>query len=279
MKNFLTLLIAVICFTTAEATTIAITPSSIEVITTSAATRTFYDLDDCFVRYKAGNVVLYNAAKSTILFDGDTSEVSVTGATHWGAKAAKLATWYQGATTTGGYTFYFPKRGINLLYKGSTSVVKLVNSYTNNLLFETHVDSISISGITGATNKLTYFRGQYFLEALRDRLSITQAPTIAAGAAAGTSPTIAVTGTGTGFKVTLTTGSSAASSGTLWTVTLPVTYPTGVIPHVTNSDSDSAAHVARVFTTGTTSTVVMSATGTALSDSTQYVWSIGITGY
>jgi hypothetical protein len=279
MKNLLTLTLLALCFSMAQATTIAITPSSVEVITTSAATRTFYDLDAVFIRYKAANVVVYNAAKSVILFDGDTSEVSVTGATHWGAKAAKLATWYQSATTTTGYRFFYPKRGVNLQYKGSTSVVKLVNDYTSNLLFETHVDSISISGITGASNKLTYFRGQYFLEGLRDRLALPNTPTIAAGAASGASPTIAVAGTGTAFKVTLTTGTTAVSSGTLWTVTLPVTYPTGTIVNVTNANANSALHSVRVFTAGTVSTVVMSATGSALSDATQYIWNVNVTGY
>lgn len=280
MKNLLTLfLLAVLGFSTAQAATIAITPSSLEVITTGAATRTFYDLDDVFIRYKAGNVVVYDAAKSTILFDGDTSEVSVTGTTHWAHKAVKLALWYQASTTTTGYSFYFPKRGVNLLYKGSTSVVKLVHSYTKNLLFETHVDSITIAGITGASNKLTYFRGQYFLEGLRNRLGLPSTPTIAAGAAAGSSPTIAVAGTETAFKVTLTTGTTALNSGTLWTVTLPVTYPTGTIVSVTNADADSAAHAVRVFTAGTVSTVVMSATATALTDATQYIWNVTTTGY
>ena len=280
MKNLILLfLLGLLGFSTAQATTIAITPSSLEVITTSAATRTFYDLDDVFIRYKAGNVVVYDAAKSTILFDGDTSETTVTGATHWAHKAVKLATWYQSATTTTGYRFFFPKRGVNLLYKTSTGVVKLVDRSTKNLLFETHVDSISISGVSGASAKLTFFRGQYYLEQLRDNRSISQAPTIAAGSAAGTSPTIAVTGTGTAFKVTLTTGTTAVSSGTLWTVTLPVTYPTGTIINVTNADPDAAAHTIRRYTVGTASTVVMSATGTALSDATQYIWDVTLTGY
>lgn len=263
----------------AKATTVAFTPSSLEVITTGAATRTFYDLDDVFVRYKTGVVVVYSTERSTILFQGDTSEVSVTGATHWGAKAAKLGAWYQKATNTDGYTYYFPRRDVNFVYKGGNGQVKVVSDDSKNLLFETSIDSIYISGVSGASAKLTYFRGQYFLDALRSQLGVGSTPTIAAGSAAGTSPTISIAGTATGFKVTLTTGTSASNSGVLWTATLPFTFPNGVIPYPTNGNANAAAHAIRVYTTGTTSTIVMNATGTALSDATQYVWNVGYTGY
>ena len=101
----------------------------------------------------------------------------------------------------------------------------------------------------------------------------------AAGAAAGSSPSATIVGTGTDFRVTLTTGTTATSSGVLFTVTLPVTYPTGTIVTVTNGDSDSAAHAVRVFTTSTTSTVVLNATASALSDATAYIWNFHVAGY
>ena len=280
MKRFIfTALIACAFFTAAQAQTAAITPSSLEVITSGAATRAFYDLDDVYLRYKTGTITVYDAATGRQLFTGDTSAVSVTGATHWGAKAAKLTTWYQHCTTTSGYRYWIPKRGTNVLYKTSGTTVKLVHSVTKNLMLDTAVDSVKISGVSGASATLTYLRGQFFLEGLRDRLSLPNTPTIAAGAAAGSSPTVAVAGTGTDFKITLTTGTTATNSGVLATVTLPVTYPNGVIATVTNGDSDSAAHAVRVFTTTTASTVVLNATGTALSDSTQYIYYVHVSGY
>ncbi len=279
MKHLISFVIAACIATAAFAQTIAITPSSLEVITTGAASRAFYDLDDVYVRYKTGDVTVYDAASGRQLFTGDTSEVSVTGATHWGAKAAKLTTWYQHCTTTGGYRYWLPKRNTNIVYKTSGTTLKLVHAATKNVMLETAIDSVKISGVTTASNILTYFRGQFFLEGLRDRLGLPNTPTIAAGAAAGTSPTVAVAGTGTDFKITLTTGTSAASSGVLATVTLPVTYPTGVIATITNGDSDSATHTVRVFTTTTASTVVLNAITTALSDATQYVWYMHVAGY
>ncbi len=279
MKKFIILFFVSLAATFAQAQTIAVTPSSIEVIGASAVTRAFYDLDDCYLKYKTGTVTLYEAATGTQLFSGDTSEVSITGASHWGAKAAKLTAWYQHCTKTDGYRYWLPKRGVKVVYKTSDTSVKLVHAVTNKQLLATALDSVKISGITTVSNILTYLRGQYFLEGSRDRLGLPNTPTIAAGAAAGSSPTIAVAGTGTDFKVTLTTGTTALSSGVLCTVTLPVSYPTGTIVTVTNADADAAAHAVRVFTTSTVSTVVLNATGSALTDATQYVWNFHVSGY
>jgi hypothetical protein len=264
---------------TMTAQTAAITPTSLEVIQPSGASRAFYDLDDVYLRYKTGSIQIYDAASGTQLFTGDTSEVSVTSASHWGAKAAKLTLWYQHCTTTGGYRYWLPKRSTNVVYKGSDSSVKLVHKVTKNTMLSTAIDSVKISGVTTATNILTYLRGQFFLEGNRDRAGLPNTPTVATGAAAGSSPTATIVGTGTDFRVTLTTGTTATNSGVLFTVTLPVTYPTGTIVTVTNGDSDSAAHAVRVFTTSTTSTVVLNATATALSDGTAYIWNFHVAGY
>jgi len=276
---FLSLFVALLASFAGTAQTIAITPSSLEVIGTSAVTRAFYDLDDVFIKYKTGKVTVYEAATGVQLFYGDTSEISVTGASHWGAQAAKLTQWYQHVTKTDGYRYWIPKRGVQLVYKDADTSVKLVNSITKKLLLSTVLDSVKISGVTTVSNLLTYLRGQYFLEGARDRLGLPNTPTVAAGAAAGSSPTVAVAGTGTDFKLTLTTGTTATNSGVLATITLPVTYPTGTIVTITNGDSDSAAHAVRVFTTSTASTVVLNATATALSDATQYIWNFHVSGY
>lgn len=279
MKNLFILTFFCLLATFTQAQTIAITPTSIEVIQASAATRAFYDLDDVFIKYKTGTITVYEASSGTQLFSGDTSEASVTGASHWGAKAAKLTKWYQHVTKTDGYRYWLPKRGVQLVYKNSDTSLKLVHGITKKLLLATALDSLDISGVDTVTHLLTYLRGKYFLEGNRDRLGIGAVPTIAAGAAAGSSPTVAIAGTSTDFKVTLTTGTTALSSGVLFTVTLPVTYPTGTVVTITNGDSDSATHTVRVFTTSTTSTVVLNAITTALSDATAYVWHFHVAGY
>lgn len=279
MKNLFSLIIFCLAATFAQAQTIAITPTSLEVIGASAVTRAFYDIDDVYIKYKTGTVTVYEAATGNQLFSGDTSEVSVTGASHWGAKAAKFTLWYQNATKTDGYSYWIPKRGVQAVYKTSDTSVKWVHGITKKLLLSTALDSVKISGVTTVSNILTYLRGQYFLEGGRDRLGLPNTPTVAAGAAAGSSPTVSVAGTGTDFKVTLTTGTTALNSGVLFTVTLPVTYPTGTVVTITNGDADAAAHAVRVFTTSTTSTVVLNATATALSDATAYIWNFHVAGY
>lgn len=279
MKHLFSILIFCLAGMLAQAQTVTFTVTSLEVIQSSAVTRAFYDLDDVYVRYKAGNVTIYEASNNATLFSGDTSEVTVPGASHWAAAEVVLGTWYQNMTTTTGYKYWVPKRNVNMIYRTSNTSVKAVHNITKKLLVETSIDSLHISGVSGASNKLTHLRGKYYLESDRDRLSIATAPTIAAGAAAGSSPTVAVAGTGTAFKITLTTGTTALNSGVLATVTLPVTYPNGVIATVTNGDSDSAAHAVRVFTSTTGSTVVLNATASALSDATQYVWYVSVTGY
>lgn len=279
MKNLFLLFIIALAANFAQAQTIAITPSSLELIGTSAVTRSFYDLDDVWIKYKTGTLTVYEAATGNQIFTGDTSEVSVTSASHWGAKAAKLTTWYQHVTKTDGYRYWVPKRGLQLVYKTSDTSVKLVHGTTKKLLLSSALDSVKISGVTTVSNILTYLRGQYFLEGDRDRLGLGATPTVAAGAAADSSPTATIAGTATDFKVTLTTGTTATNSGVLFTVTLPVTYPTGTVVTITNGDSDSAAHAVRVFTTSTTSTVVLNATATALSDATAYIWNFHVSGY
>lgn len=279
MKNLIAILFFALAATFVQAQTIALTPTSLEVIQSSSATRAFYDLDDVYFKYKTGTVTAYEAATGTQLFSGDTTAMSVTGASHWGAKAAKLTLWYQHVTKTDGYRYWIPKRGVQLVYKTSDTSVKLVHGSTKKLLIATALDSVKISGVTTVTNLLAYLRGQYFLEGDRDRVGLPNGPTVAAGAAAGSSPTVTIAGTGTDFKVTLTTGTTALNSGVLFTVTLPVTYPTGTVATCTNGDSDSATHTVRVFTTSTVSTVVMNAITTALSDATAYIWNCHVAGY
>lgn len=278
MKN-LFLLILLACATFAQAQTIAITPTSLEVIGASAVTRAFYDLDDVYISYKTGTVKIYEAATGNQLFSGDTSETSVTGASHWGAKAAKFTAWYQHVTHTNGYRYWIPKRGVQAVYKTSDTSVKLVHGITKKLLISTALDSVKIDGITTVSNILTYLRGQYFQEGLRDAMGLPNTATIAAGAAAGSSPTVAVVGSGTAGKITLTTGTTATTTGVLCTVTLPVTYPTGTFVTITAGDADAAVHVARWFATTTASTIVLNASGTALSDATAYVFFYKAEGY
>lgn len=279
MKNLFSLIIFCLLATFAQAQTAAVTPSSVEIIAASATTRAFYDLDDVYFRYKGAGVEIFEASSGTRLFNGDTSEVSVTGASHWAAKAFKLVNWYQDCTNTAGYRFFLPKRSTNIIYKGSDTSVKLVHNVTKKLMLATAIDSVKISGVTGASNILTYLRGQFYLESMRDALGLANTATIAADTSAGSSPTIAVTGNGVAGLITLTTGTSAKATGNIFAVTLPVTYPTGTFVTLTAGNTTAGVQIARVFVEGATNKFTVKCSGTALSDATQYKWHYRVTGY
>jgi hypothetical protein len=279
MKNKLFSIIFALVAFAATAQTVSITSTSLELIGASAATRTLYDLDNTFITYKAGKVVVYENATLNQLFSGDTSEVSVTSATHWGAKAAKLARWYQSAGTTTGFRYFIPRRLTNYVYNGSTHATKVVDALTKKVLVNTHVDSIHVSGVSGVSSKLTWLRNQAFLEGARNNYGFPDLATIATGSAAGTGATATLVGNGQGWTVTLTTGTTATNSGVLFTLTLPTTFPTGCVPDVDAGDPDAASHRVRYFTTATASTIVLNATGTALTDATAYVFHVKGTGY
>lgn len=273
-KTFFLSFIFALAAMLAQAQTVAITSTSVEIITPNAVTRTFYDLDDVYLAYKTGKFTIYDVNTGTQLFYGDTSEVAVAGALIYSAKATKLARWYQSCTHTNGYRYFMPRRDVSYLYRGATSVIRFLNKETKKTLLETHVDSVTVSGVSGASAKLTWLRNQAFLEATRNAGGLPELPTVAAGAAAGSGATATLVGCGNGVTVTLTTGTTATNSGVLFTVTLPYTALTGIVPDVDAGDADAAAHKVRWFSTATTTTIVLNATGTALSDSTAYVFHV-----
>lgn len=98
---------------------------------------------------------------------------------------------------------------------------------------------------------------------------------ISAGSGAGGSPTISITGGDVAGKINLTTGSSASAAATVATITFFQTYaaaPT-VILTPGNSAAASLSGGKQVYVTSTsTTTFVISAGGTALDDTTAYVW-------
>ena len=96
-------------------------------------------------------------------------------------------------------------------------------------------------------------------------------PTIAAGAGAGTSPTIGITGTDAAFRVTLTTGTSCSTGSALFVVTFNTAYasaPYVVFSRGAGGNPGTIAYVGTSATQVTLSTVAP----TALSDSTAYSW-------
>lgn len=104
----------------------------------------------------------------------------------------------------------------------------------------------------------------------------TAAPTIAAGAGAGTGPTVAIAGTDQGFRVILTTGTTPAANGTIATITFGASWLVGA-PATTwspgNAATASLAAAAQPFVSAiSTTAITFTANTTALAASTQYIW-------
>lgn len=101
-------------------------------------------------------------------------------------------------------------------------------------------------------------------------------PTVAAGAGAGTGPTVSIAGSDHGFVVNLTTGTTATTNATLFTVTFGAAW-TSTAPSVTwsggNTASEAMAVAARpIITAVSTTTMTFTSGATALADSTAYIF-------
>ncbi len=106
------------------------------------------------------------------------------------------------------------------------------------------------------------------------------APTIAAGAAAGSSPTVAVTGTDLAGLISVTTGTTA-TTGILATISFNVAF--GSAPRaiqLTPANANAAAVAAKVFADISSVTTVHFTVdaGVALTDATLYKWGFAVFG-
>jgi len=104
----------------------------------------------------------------------------------------------------------------------------------------------------------------------------TSAPTIAAGAGAGTAPTVSISGTDLGGYITVTTGTLPTFSATVVTVTFNTSYgatPKCVLIHPANNNAAMLNGVNMVYADQagiTTTTFTITAGTTALTASTTY---------
>lgn len=280
MKHFLSLmLLFASVFATADAQTISITNTSVELIGSNSVTRSFYDLDKCYLTYNSGIVKLFDAAANTELFSGDTTAVTVTSSSTWAAKRTALSRWYWRATNTSGTTFFLPRKEVNYIYKTSDNSVKAVNELSKKILFQGPLDSL-VLGVSGVSNKLAYLRAQQYLDGARNEYFYPEVATVAVGAAAGSGATATIVGAGNIMSVTINTGTSTTATGILATVTLPNTYPNGTIPVGSQSNQQGTAVTA--FFQGSTDNknqFTIRAPGYALAASTTYVFNVVVGGY
>lgn len=279
----LTLLLFALLFVSvcpAGSQTLTITPTSVEVISAGAKTRAFYGIDDVFFsNTSAGGFTVKDAASGTILFSGDTSEVTITGLTLWSDKQAFLKLiCNQIPYDASSYPLtYIPKRGLNFLYKNAAGTVTAMHSRSKYPVWTGTYPTFSDS--SNATNALAWIRNRLFADAQRAYTDIGPAPTIAADTSAGTSPTITIAGAGASGEITLTSGSSTKTTGVIAKITLPVSYDVMFVA-LTASNVNAGAHIARVFVQQEDDdTFSLRATGTAISASTAYKWQYRVSGY
>lgn len=106
------------------------------------------------------------------------------------------------------------------------------------------------------------------------------APGIAAGTGAGTSPTVALSGTDLAGKITVTTGTLPAGSGTVFTVTFNTAY--GSAPYVVFSPGGPNAAgltgLSSVYVGSSTTTFSFTSGSAGLAASTQYIWNYHVIG-
>jgi len=110
-----------------------------------------------------------------------------------------------------------------------------------------------------------------------DRIAgTTSAPSISAGAAAGTSPTVSVTGTDLGGEIVVTTGTGSVGSGTLATITLNVAFANDCYPVLQAADADARGVAVHITHSSTGFAIVAGAAG--WSTSTEYRWTYIVAG-
>jgi len=112
------------------------------------------------------------------------------------------------------------------------------------------------------------------ITAVKHLVGNSTAPTIAAGAGAGTSPTISIIGTDLAGQVTLTTGTLPTGGAVVFTVTFNAAFTAA--PYVNfspvNSNAAALSGLTMVYVTSTMTTFVFTVGATGLVAATQYIW-------
>ncbi len=274
------ILLLLFAFMSAQASTVTVTANGAEVVATGYTTREFYALQDLMFIHRASNdafEIQITETRSKV-WGGDIDSVLVTGISNDSAGAvSKLAffrTLMLEATTTNGYRVFIGRNNLEYYFKTSSNRLDVKYSRNRQPLWFGHIDSLKCNG-TSAT--LAYLRLLKRYKA-QDCLPSTSVATIAAGAAAGSSPTVAVTGDAFSGSISVTTGTSA-TTGILATVTLKITAPTGTRISLTPTNANATLHFLRVYAAGTTTTLVITVPTTALADATAYTYNYTVVPY
>jgi len=254
-----------------SAQTLTLTAGSAE-IATSGVKNHLYNLNDLYFQYNTNTEVLEARVVETraSVYKANISTVAISGLTTAAQKLAWLENTHLKANTKQ-FNNLLPKTGIAVRYNVSGKATAIYGRYSESKtpLWEGNIDSIK----TAASDNSTSLR----LAALRAIVrgatpqligNNANVPTIAAGAAAGSGATVAITGNALNGELTINTGSSTTTTGVLATVTLPVACPNKCIVKLQPSSTFGSTQDSKVFTTTTAGTFVLNANGTALTAST-----------
>lgn len=282
MKGTLFLILFLLCLAFSAQAQITVNAHTVEV--TGTARNNIYPAQDVYFVYASatGAVDVYEVDTRELIWRGLIGSVTITGLSTAADKIAYIERTHIKVHSRG-FSSYFPKSEISFRYRSSDKKIDIFpRFYTKKgQIWNGHIDSIK----TASSDTTTALRLASLRRIIRNTNSENihlrnASPTIAAGAAAGTSPTIAITPNvgGKRFQVTVTPGATPAT-GVLATVTLPVTFPTGCLPMLSPVDTTTAPVAARISATGTTNTVVISVATTALTQGTVYKWNVDVEGY
>lgn len=175
----------------------------------------------------------------------DGSNWQVTGSFGGGATPTLQQVITAGATLTGTNTIALGTG--NLTFSGTTGLVSFGPTVGAGLVISTHVQGAAPS---------------------------SSPPSIAAGAGAGTSPTISLTGGDQSGVISVTTGTLPTASSTVVTVTYHTSFSNGTYPVLMPANATTAllTGVNSVYTTGTTTTFTITSLTGGLAASTAYSW-------
>jgi len=256
-----------------QASTITINANTAEVVSTSYKTRDFYQLGDLMVIYRASNEAfeVQTAETRSKVWGGDIDSVSISGASTAAQKLAFLRTTMLETTTTNGYRCFFGRKNIEFNYVAATNRLDLKYARNKQPLWFGSIDSLQVTGLSGATAKLAYLRVVNKYRA-QDIVPTTSVATVAAGAAAGTSPTVTVSGDAFSGTLTVVVGASGATTGVLATITTKATAPTGYRIAISAKDDNATLHNLRVKWTSTATTIVANVPATALTSGGTYTF-------
>lgn len=277
MRILHTFILMLISMAFAMAQTVTVSPTAVVITNTSPSGNVIKPLESCYFVYKSTDSTFQVYDERNVrIFNSDCDDLTTeSGDSTTALKVARIAAYCLPVRITSAWYYYFPKGG-DLTYTATNEKVRLNK---NKLDFTFQIDSIT-AGVNDSTTalKLTWLKNNFNRTPNLQLFSAGGAATIAAGAAAGSSPTVAVSGNGVAGTMTITTGTSA-TTGALATITLPVSFPNGVTAVLTPGDADAAGVAAKIFITSTTGSAFIVNVGTAaLADATEYVWHYTVIG-